>query len=118
MPNLKVTVNADLGWTPATLRDLAAQLEQVLQAQLDVPARATNVLITTAITAPHTADVYAEFVFRKTPARDSAFLDGLADALAGGLPQGFVGSFAFRGFGQTAETIFARDLDLTERWVA
>ena len=118
MPNLRVTVNADLGWTPAQLQEVAAAMEHILQTQLDVPANVTNVLIMTATTAPHTADVYAEFVFLKTPARDDAALALLAKALSRTMPDGFTGIVAFRAFGQTADTIFARDLDLTTQRVA
>lgn len=118
MPNLRVTVNADLSWTPQEMGEIAAAMEKVLQAQLDVPANLTNVLIVGAAKAPHTADLYAEFVFRKTPDRDDACLARLAEALSGTLPDGFAGTLAFRAFGQTAETIFACDVDKTERQVA
>lgn len=118
MPNLKVTVNAELGWSNDLLRGVAAQMEQRLHDHLNVPVKATNVLIVTSVTASQTADVFAEFVFRKTPARDDLFLESLADELAKTLPEGFAGTFAFRAFAQTADTIFARDLELATRQVA
>lgn len=110
MPNLLVTVDSDLTWDKHVLRDIAARMERVLHEHFGTPISATNVVLTRAITAQHTADVFVEFLYRTAPGRDQTLLQGLADALFDTLPEPFDGSFAFRAFGHTEQSLFLVDL--------
>ncbi|MBW4706324.1 hypothetical protein KX928_00830 [Roseobacter sp. YSTF-M11] len=118
MPNLIVTISNKLDWDDAQLQVIASRMEAAIQSQLDLPSHVPNVLLVRAVTAPHTADVFVEFIYRTAPSRNGAVMTKLATALAATLPPDHAGTFAFRAFGHTQETLFATDIDLTQSQVA
>lgn len=107
MPSLKVMIGPASGIDAAAFPKLAERFEGILADELNVPRHATNVLITQVATAPGTAPVFAELLFRARPDRDAAKISRLARALGAACPDPDRARLSLRAFPCTSETLLA-----------
>lgn len=107
MPNLTVSLDANLSLDHDTCAVLAGALETALATGLGVPAKATNVLVHSAVIAPETGQAFLSLVLKASPDRGPDVLTRLGQTLFGVLRAHVAGTIEFRVFPVEPGQIFA-----------